>query len=925
MKGKALLFNIQEKAQIPIELQLQGTQKSNPTCNDVSFNSDNLLAIALDKVRAESSLRIFDTKRAEEGAREAISSLAANDLIFSTSFIPEEPQSIICGSYKSLREFDIRSSSPTFQIFCKDVHDITPDPFNSNFFAAKNQEKRTVSFFDRRFIQADANPLISVSVYSNQNKENMISCFRASSTRRGEFANLYDDSLIKRWQIEGAGFVNKDESTSRFISSIQTVTDLKNILSFDYVKDLEFPNRINIMCAKKNELIRICIKESPSAIRFDPFNNIVSTDTEHLTFITTASNNTSNSNGQNLQSISTNESALQENEDIDDDMASEEYEATVRPNSSNSRSTIVQNNFYYNVDHILDSDISSTIRKRAISNYSMNCQKNLEILNQYDDFNNSRLASLKDAWKWIERVQKSRNSLIQDGVDLSYQGILGIWEGWDSVSQKPQSSKFTGSEVENAITRIIERYRRKIYTNVTTSKVNQRQLCLRSLGWNFDKDQLEILLKQLKEKGEYEKAAGWAVFHNNIDRAVQILMDSENDQLRMMAAAIAGYDGYSNTTVDNTWKRLCKKMASDLENPYMRAIFAYIPDCNWRDVLDQASLPLPELLGIALRFLNDSQLTAYLKSITADVIKNGYIDGIILTGITSRAVDLIQSYVDKTADVQTAALIISFASPLYFKDERIDHWVECYRNLLNSWRLFSKRSMFDVARSRASLNSDGRISIKPVPRQVSLLCHGCKKPIHTGGMKPGIEDLSAAANGGSEGSFQKVDQKLSGSILEPSSISPVGNAMAMAMSQRKTTASTSPTAKQSRRGLTNQSENPAIFKGFDTNIKCPYCNYPLPRCAVCLMPLGSLSSRTKNDNSLKAMQNYTTINEAVSEVAPEAGAEDKHNQFDRFFVFCLSCNHGMHSNHARQWFSKHDICAVPDCECTCNQHQPFYN
>jgi len=35
------------------------------------------------------------------------------------------------------------------------------------------------------------------------------------------------------------------------------------------------------------------------------------------------------------------------------------------------------------------------------------------------------------------------------------------------------------------------------------------------------------------------------------------------------------------------------------------------------------------------------------------------------------------------------------------------------------------------------------------------------------------------------------------------------------------------------------------------------------------------------------------------------------------FNFCLSCNHGMHAGHAKEWFERHTVCPVPDCECSC--------
>ena len=49
-------------------------------------------------------------------------------------------------------------------------------------------------------------------------------------------------------------------------------------------------------------------------------------------------------------------------------------------------------------------------------------------------------------------------------------------------------------------------------------------------------------------------------------------------------------------------------MALELDDPYLRAIFAFIADDDWWDVLDESSLSLRERLGIALCFLSDKDL-----------------------------------------------------------------------------------------------------------------------------------------------------------------------------------------------------------------------------------------------------------------------------------------------------------------------------
>lgn len=39
----------------------------------------------------------------------------------------------------------------------------------------------------------------------------------------------------------------------------------------------------------------------------------------------------------------------------------------------------------------------------------------------------------------------------------------------------------------------------------------------------------------------------------------------------------------------------------------------------------------------------------------------------------------------------------------------------------------------------------------------------------------------------------------------------------------------------------------------------------------------------------------------------------------RFIVFCINCNHGFHAHHAREWFMKHKVCPVAECNCICDR------
>lgn len=73
--------------------------------------------------------------------------------------------------------------------------------------------------------------------------------------------------------------------------------------------------------------------------------------------------------------------------------------------------------------------------------------------------------------------------------------------------------------------------------------------------------------------------------------------------------------------------------------------------------------------------------------------------GILLTGLQAtkeklnvQLLDLLQNYVDNTADVQTAAaLAVVTRDAQVLSNDRARRWIECYRELLNQWRLWTER------------------------------------------------------------------------------------------------------------------------------------------------------------------------------------------------------------------------------------------
>ena len=211
------------------------------------------------------------------------------------------------------------------------------------------------------------------------------------------------------------------------------------------------------------------------------------------------------------------------------------------------------------------------------------------------------------------------------------------------------------------------------------------------MAGDFPSSALQSKIREIEKDGQIAKAAGWALFYGDIEECVNCLSRG-NERLKLMSTAVAGYHASKMNQLTSstlTWKKLCNDLSVELDEPYLRAIFAFVANGDWQDVLDEQALPLSDRLGIALRFLNEEDLTRYLKNLHGKLVASGEPEGIILTGLaTPAAIDLLQTYVDRTSDVQTAALIVSFVAPKYVADDRVRVWLDEYRQLLNKWKLF---------------------------------------------------------------------------------------------------------------------------------------------------------------------------------------------------------------------------------------------
>jgi hypothetical protein len=209
--------------------------------------------------------------------------------------------------------------------------------------------------------------------------------------------------------------------------------------------------------------------------------------------------------------------------------------------------------------------------------------------------------------------------------------------------------------------------------------------------------------------------------------------------LSFLAVALAGFpdhDGRAAGTAAGTalganaraaqqlWRHTVAAVQPLVTHPYLRALLAFV--CagdhdvgaetsnigRYAHVLD-AGMDLADAVAFALRFLPDNELLGWLEARAITAVMQADLEGLLLTGLgTTRGSELLQAYVDATADVQTAAILAahvptvpaaSTAPPADASRDvlrvRADAWLYAYRSLLDAWKLWHVRAKFDTSRA----------------------------------------------------------------------------------------------------------------------------------------------------------------------------------------------------------------------------------
>lgn len=514
-------------------------------------------------------------------------------------------------------------------------------------------------------------------------------------------------------------------------------------------------------------------------------------------------------------------------------------------------------------DYLADLD---TFKRRAQEGYSLDCARNKAIV--------ANDPWLVDVWTLVDRMDShaAGDGMVGNGLDLKYLGVSSIWSNeltmYDERLIDPDAK--TSQELfSDAVKEIVEAMELPLFEGVKTLYPENRQLCLSLCGWSLDKQSVQRATDQLASEGDIYKAIVLAVFQGHKDIALALLRSTlktkklPQDDIGL-AAVIACASPSSGVSSDQ--REACAWMADMTSDPYLKSLLTYFISGEWTTVVGMSQIALRDRIAIALKYLPDTQLSHFLSTLTTRSISDGNIAGLLLTGLTSRALDLLQVYVAAhPSRIQDAVLLLSRACPLYIQDPRWTLWKDIYLEHMQTWRAFLERTRYIKEHNVRSVTREGRSVNRPHMPSLTIRCLNCQQNL---ALRKDIRGASArliptTAAGGAQHQHQHQHHRSAQPHPPPLRASATAG------------------------GAKYLATSPALA--------CPNCSTPMPRCGLCMLWLGSPDP---------------------AKVGAAETLKQEHVEA-RLMVFCMSCTHGFHGHHARDWFARHAMCPVPDCRCMC--------
>lgn len=901
VSGSASLVKLREDGK-PADNIAQFKLKQQRKCNSIAFSAHDWLAVAVDRTRNDVCLFIYDTARGQLSGPGAdpVRRLCAAEQVSSVRFFPSIPQEVVASTQRQfIRLYDLRdgynNAGAVLQASTRNVNNIAIDPQDENYFAsAGSTDVPCVTVWDKRWMSPsppsgsssgavfDFKPAVNNSVkttvwslrYSGERRGRLAVCSSSGELSvinmvEGKIFNLRSFDYVPSNPYGGAG----PWTSNRYVSEVTTLErpwhdpqhgrdSNKRIIAYDWMLGCDEhqlngqcilalrPNReVNVVrVANEKPLASITPREDLS-IAFGDLSITEPSDRAKLDPPKTPHEQT-NGTTASPEDFGPHASA------DDDGMLGSEL-GSMRFGRDCAR-----------VGHLLAS--STAHRERCHRGYLFDCQKNMDIV-----AGNWQLGRL---WEIVSRFREQafHDGMVHSGLDLSYVGVSGLWS--EVIGPSP-NRKLTVSpaKVEDAINGLIVAKDIPAFEGHRTSFPDHRQLCLAACGWKFTTDALEAECYELIDRGLYYQAIVQAVLHGYKHIALNML----RTLIRSQTIPNIGLGALlASSEINDEQREMCMWMAADTERPALKALLTFLTTGDWRDVMKTNYLHLGYRLALGLKYLSDTELSGFIQTETARAIKNGDLEGILLTGLGEQALDLFQTYVARTNDLQTAVLATAFTNPLYVDDVRWEMWKETYYDQMQTWRLFVQRTKFTIEHNRMSRTRDDKTLTDAKSAQVELRCLHCQE------------------------SLASTDSRYVNGKTPPTMLS---------------TAST-PTTRPTL---------PAVNAG----TVCPRCGRHLPRCGICQLWLGTprpnaakgvlpktgllATSHGDGRGASAKINGEATTSSTVYVNLNAREAERKNDLMAKMTTFCRRCGHGCHADHAREWFEKHKMCPVVHCECCC--------
>ncbi|OOQ86738.1 ubiquitin-protein ligase E3 [Penicillium brasilianum] len=873
------------------------------SCNAVAFSAHGLVASGLDRVRNDFCLNIWDVNQrlspagGSKGFPEPLRKLASSEPITSIKFFKDQPDTLVTGvKGQFLRIYDLREGpgNPSLQFQTRCVHNLAIDWLDENYIASCQPIESTVCVWDRRVgarlvspsvgstaSSPDSNQSIAALQFKNVfESKSSIWSLRFSKTTRGYLGALSSTGHFKAFEIA------KDYQSEEYRASIDETFGQG---SFKNYPEPVYTRNVRDVCLPFDHPTRGC-EEKDRVVTFDFINlnmspqpSAIALDGHGQPRIITARPPCApvslSSRGMLAFGIASGDSDFRTIHPLS------EHISPISGLVENIRARVLSRSKYSSTDGDKKSDESRGVNTDPISSREMRERAmslgTLGVLLTAKEaltlstlaqsrcregylFNEARNRSivkddpaLQDLWTWIQRARSDSlgTTMVVNGLDMNYVGVCNVWTndmGHDFEQRRISTKDDDSKSVAGAIAHLVEQLNLPPTKGCETAYPEHRRLCLRICGATSSYKELAETVKKLSSENQHTKAAALAVFQDEAKLAYLSLRSNEPAQAhKLLAMAIAGAaKGDSNSD----WEETCAEISKELTDPYARAILALVSKGDWHAVLQETTLPLKYRVEVALRWLPDDELTEYLGEVTSEAIREGDIEGVVLTGLGHLAMGLFRSYIEKFNDVQTPVLAMSYTVPRIISHPpfiaQFNAWRETYRQQMNSWKMQLDRARFDVESRRFAVTVDGRKLIPPPPQQVSLTCNYCTRPLTQ-------HDASS-----------QISPSATVETVHPTVGNPLGSATM-------------------------------------SGTVCPRCGRHMPRCGVCTMWLGTPDPMSKG------------VTAADAETDSRKAAEDE--VMKRFVVFCINCNHGHHAHHARDWFARHKICPVAECNCICDR------